>query len=164
MDIFARRPAALLLALIGALWGAAPLQAQILTPTAIAIAAWEEDRTIVIDAEGLDMAELAYVARLLVVFADSAAQPQFQRQLELLAEDPESLAIRDVMVIADTRPADGSAIRRQLRPRGFSLVLVEKDGRVELRKADPWNLREIARQIDKMPLRIQEINNALGRN
>ncbi|AEM41614.1 hypothetical protein KVU_1775 [Ketogulonicigenium vulgare WSH-001] len=158
-----RTAAALGLALALSMGSVFAAKAQDESPTAAAIALWQEDRTQIFDAAGLEMAELAYIARLLVIFADSPAQPQFQRQLELLAEDPEALALRDVMVITDTTPAEANAIRRQLRPRGFSLVLVEKDGRVELRKPDSWSLREIIRSIDRMPLRVQEINNALGR-
>ncbi|NCX58295.1 MAG: DUF4174 domain-containing protein, partial [Rhodobacteraceae bacterium] len=40
---------------------------------------------------------------------------------------------------------------------GFAFVLIGKDGQVKLRKPSPWNIREIARVIDKMPIRQQEI-------
>jgi hypothetical protein len=36
-------------------------------------------------------------------------------------------------------------------------VIMGKDGEVELRKPRPWDVREISRTIDKMPLRQQEI-------
>ena len=36
-------------------------------------------------------------------------------------------------------------------------ILIGKDGQVKLRKPSPWNIREIARVIDKMPIRQQEI-------
>ena len=52
------------------------------------------------------------------------------------------------------------AIRAKLRPRGFSLVLIDKDGEAKLRKPLPWDVREITHAIDKFPLRRQEI---LGR-
>jgi hypothetical protein len=77
--------------------------------------------------------------------------------MRLIAADMGSLALRDVIVITDTDPAARSALRRELRPRGFNLVLIDKDGRVNLRKAEPWDVREISRQIDKMPLRQEEI-------
>ena len=59
--------------------------------------------------------------------------------------------------------ADASApdaklpLRQRLRPRGFMLVLVGKDGVVELRKPLPWTVREITRSIDKMPIRQREV-------
>ena len=48
-------------------------------------------------------------------------------------------------------------LRKKLRPHGFAFVLIGKDGQVKLRKPSPWNIREIARVIDKMPIRQQEI-------
>ncbi len=51
-------------------------------------------------------------------------------------------------------------VRTTLRPRGFSLVIVDKDSRVMLRKPDPWDVREISRAIDKTPLRQQEVREA----
>lgn len=65
--------------------------------------------------------------------------------------------MRDVVVIVDTDPDAKSELRTKLRPRGFMMVIVGKDGGVKLRKPSPWTVREITRQIDKMPLRQEEI-------
>ena len=70
---------------------------------------------------------------------------------------PEALADRDVVILIDTDPAARSDVRTQLRPRGFSMVLLAKDGTVVLRKPSPWDVREIRRAIDKLPLRQDEI-------
>lgn len=109
--------------------------------------------------QGSDVAldDFIWVARPIVVFANTPADPAFQRQMQLLRERPEALAERDVVVIVDTDPAARSAVRLALRPRGFMLVIIGKDGQVELRKPAPWDVREISRTIDKMPLRQQEI-------
>ena len=96
-------------------------------------------------------------ARPVVVFADSAADPRFAEQMDLIIAEIERLAERDVVVITDTDPAARSDIRIALRPRGFMLTLVAKDGRVNLRKPNPWSVRELTRAIDKMPLRQQEM-------
>ena len=125
------------------------------------VARWQADHTIVFDASEVTLADLEWIARPVVVFADSPNQPQFIEQLNLLLGDLSALDIRDVIIITDTDPAAGSDARRILRPRGFSLVLVDKDGRVNFRKPDPWSVREITRQIDKMPLRLQEIRERL---
>jgi len=61
------------------------------------------------------------------------------------------------VVITDTNPAAKTEAREALRPRGFNLTLVGKDGRVALRKPFPWHVRELGRAIDKMPMRLQEI-------
>ena len=63
---------------------------------------------------------------------------------------------RPVVVFADS-PKDPNFIRQKLRPRGFSLVLMDKDGEPEIRKPLPWDVREISRAIDKFPLRLQEV-------
>lgn len=102
-------------------------------------------------------------ARPLIIFADAEADPVFRRQMELLRARPEVLADRDVVVIVDTDPSARSELRTALRPRGFMLVIIGKDGQVELRKPSPWNVREISRSIDKMPLRQQEIREDLMR-
>ena len=109
------------------------------------------------DARGVTMAEFMWLKRPVVVFADSPNDPAFVKQMEYLAEQPEALAERDVVVIVDTDPAGKSFFRQRLRPRGFSLVLLDKDGGVAIRKPRPWDVREITRAIDKFPLARQEM-------
>ena len=111
----------------------------------------------ILQADSIDLNDFLWVARPLIVFADSPADPRFSEQLELIERRPTPLLERDVVVILDSDRSSGSALRTQLRPRGFMLVIMGKDGEVELRKPAPWNVREITRTIDKMPLRQQEI-------
>ena len=118
---------------------------------------WEEDRTQVFDGADVNLDDLAWVARPLVVFADTPNDPRFQQQMDLLLADIDRLAERDVIVITDTDRAAMSDVRTRLRPRGYMLALVAKDGRVSLRKPEPYDVRELSRSIDKMPLRQQEI-------
>ncbi len=110
-----------------------------------------------LDAAGVTLAGFLWQARPVVVFADSPADPLFLRQLSLLAEGWADLAARDVVVIVDTDPAALSDARRRLRPRGFSLVFVDKDGAVKQRKPQPWTARELVHAIDRTPLRRQEM-------
>jgi len=106
---------------------------------------------------GPDLDALIWEVRPLVVFAQSPNDPQFQQQMDLLAERAEDLALRDIMIITDTDPAARSDARLALRPRAFMLALIGKDGQTKLRKPAPWDVRELSRSIDKMPLRQQEI-------
>lgn len=122
-------------------------------------AAWEADPTAPLDAADVDLAAFAYLARPLVVFADTPRDPQFIEQMRLLGADPASLAARDVAVIVDADPDARSAVRATLRPRGFGLVLMDKDGRVVQRRPSPQTVREVGRAIDRMPLRIEELRN-----
>ena len=118
---------------------------------------WQADHGTVFEAAEVTLSDLLYVARPVIVFADNPNQPEFRRQMQLFEADMSGLGLRDVIVIVDTDPAARSPIRQELRPRGFNLILIDKDGRVNLRKPEPWDVREISRAIDKMPLRQQEI-------
>ena len=109
----------------------------------------------------VELSQFLWTARPVVVFADTEADPAFQRQMELLRDRPEALAERDVVVIVDTDPDGRSAVRTTLRPRGFMLAILGKDGQVALRKPSPWDVREITRTIDRMPLRRQEVRERL---
>lgn len=124
---------------------------------------WNADRSIAFDATSINIDALVWVARPVVVFADSPNDPRFRQQIDLLSQRPDDLAERDVIILTDTDPAAMSDLRTQLRPRGFMLVLMGKDGEVELRKPAPWDIREITRSIDKMPLRQQEIEDRRAR-
>ena len=122
----------------------------------IAGAAQTAEPPLVVSAPDVVLADLLWVKRPVVVFADSPDDPNFVRQMQLLERDAGDLADRDVLVITDTDPAAKSAIRQKLRPRGFSLVVMDKDGQAKLRKPLPWDVREITHAIDKFPLVRQE--------
>jgi hypothetical protein len=109
------------------------------------------------DASEVVPQEFIWLNRLVVVFADSPNDPVFQEQLELLKEQPGDLLERDVIVVTDTAPGTPSPLREMLRPHGFGLVLIDKDGKVKLRKPVPWDVRELSRSIDKTELRQQEL-------
>jgi hypothetical protein len=110
-----------------------------------------------VDARDVTLAQYHWIARPVVVFADSPADPLFGQQLRYLEEGWTELAARDVVIIVDTDPAARSDARQRLRPRGFSLVFVDKDGDVKQRKPQPWTARELIRAIDRTPLRRQEM-------
>lgn len=101
--------------------------------------------------------EFLWVNRPIIVFADTPADPRFVQQMQFIERDLDDLVERDVIVLTDTDPATLSPLREKLRPRGFMLVLVGKDGGVKLRKPLPWSVRELSRTIDKMPMRQQEV-------
>jgi len=115
-----------------------------------------------IPADGAELNQFLWKKRPVIVFADSASDPRFVEQMRLLAEDPAGLLARDVVVVVDTVPQNRTALRQALRPRGFSLVIIGKDGASKIRKPLPWSVREIGRAIDKMPIRQQEIREGSG--
>ena len=110
-----------------------------------------------LNATEVSLQDFQWLKRAIVIFADTPADPRFQSQLSLLLERPEDLLERDIVLIVDTDPQAQSEIRQKLRPRGFMLTLIGKDGGIKLRKPFPWDVREITHAIDKWPLRKQEI-------
>lgn len=125
---------------------------------------WREDPKVTFDAAEVSLEDFRWIARPVVVFADSEFDPAFQEQIDLLAGRADQLAERDVVVITDTDPDARSELRLKLRPRGFMLALIGKDGMVKLRKPFPWDVRELSRSIDKMPMRRQEIRERQNAN
>jgi hypothetical protein len=111
----------------------------------------------------VDLSQFKWKKRPVVVFAESELDPAFIDQMALLRARPEELIARDVVVITDTQPEPLSDLRRKLRPRGFMLVIINKEGTVNVRKPFPWDVREITRTIDKMPMRKREIRDEKAR-
>ncbi len=116
----------------------------------------------IMSGETAELSEFLWINRPLVVFADTPADPRFIQQMEYIEARLDALAERDVIVLTDTNPAAKGTLRKKLRPRGFMLVLIGKDGIKYLRKPFPWDVREITRTIDKLPMRQQEIREGLG--
>jgi hypothetical protein len=101
--------------------------------------------------------EFLWLKRPIVVFADTPNDPAFQRQMQRINADLAPLEERDVVILTDTDPAARTEVRQRLRPRGFSLVLMDKDGEVKRRNPAPWGVRDITHAIDRFPLRRQEM-------
>jgi hypothetical protein len=147
------RPITLLFLALGAVSAAAQEAADTTAPT---------PPEIIFPGDSVDLSEFIWIKRPLVVFADSPADPRYVQQMAFLTERLDDLAERDVVVLTDTNADEMTELRRKLRPRGFMLALIGKDGSVYLRKPLPWDVREITRVIDKMPMRQQEIRDRRG--
>lgn len=124
--------------------------------SAVSAAETETDPALIQIAGDSTLDDWLWLKRPVVVFADSPNDPRFVEQMRLLEERSEALIARDVVVLTDTAPKERGAIRKSLRPRGFMLAILAKDGTVVARKPAPWDVREISRSIDKLPLRQQE--------
>jgi hypothetical protein len=110
-----------------------------------------------VDSAGVTLDDFRWLKRPIVVFADTPNDPAFQRQMQRINADLAPLEERDVVIITDTDPAARTEVRQRLRPRGFSLVLMDKDGEVKRRNPAPWGVRDITHAIDRFPLRRQEM-------
>ncbi len=131
--------------------------------TAIQTRAEDAPALTIIPGETADLKEFLWTKRPIVVFADSAADPRFIEQVRLLQAGVAALLLRDVVVLTDSDPAALGPLRLALRPRGFALVLIDKDGQVKHRKPAPLSIRELSRSIDALPTRQQEIRDGLGK-
>ena len=109
------------------------------------------------DNRSITATDFMWKNRLLVVLADTPDDPRFIEQVELLLENPDPLTERQVIILTDSDPSVRTGLRVSLRPRGFAIVLIGKDGQVKLRKPFPWSVREISRAIDKSPERQREL-------
>lgn len=114
-----------------------------------------------IDGQGLALGDVKFTYRPIVVFADTPRDPNFLRQMEILTPLFPQFSARDVIIITDTDPNGRSEIRQLLRPRGFSLVIMDKDWRSPIRRPSPRTAREVLNIIDRMPIARTE---ALERN
>ncbi|ASM71492.1 MULTISPECIES: DUF4174 domain-containing protein [Roseobacteraceae] len=132
--------------------GAFPAMAEDTTPTAA--------EQLFATAAETDLRQFVWTNRPIVVFADSPADPKYIEQVALLRARAEDLLERDVVVLLDTDPDARSELRQKLRPRGYMMALIDKDGDVMQRKPFPWDVREITRSIDKTPTRQQELRGA----
>lgn len=127
-----------------------PAKAQETTETALVLS--------VLDASGdLDPMDFQWDRRIVAVLADSPRDPSFVRQMAEIEARAADLAERDVVVLVDSDRRSGSALRRMLRPTGFMLAIIGKDGEVKQRRPSPRDVREISAIIDRFPLRRQEI-------
>lgn len=124
----------------------------------------QQAEEIIVEATDVALEDFLWLKRPVVVFADTAADPRFVQQMQLLARELDELEVRDVVIITDTDPDAETALRMKLRPRGFMLTLIGKDGQVKLRKPLPWSVRELTRSIDKMPMRQQEVRDRRDSN
>ncbi|MDZ7709846.1 MAG: DUF4174 domain-containing protein [Roseovarius sp.] len=138
-----------LIALVLLAFAAAPALAQDAAP--------DVEIPMIVSADEINLNDLRWIKRALVVFADTPADPRYIEQMGYLTDRLEVLDARDVVIVTDTDPDARSEFRQELRPRGFSLVLIGKDGEIYLRKPAPWEVREITRSIDKLPARQQEL-------
>lgn len=118
------------------------------------------------EAAEVQLDQFLWLKRPIVIIANTPADPSFARQVAYIEEVAEQMIERDVVVILDTDPTAETDARQRLRPRGFMLAIVGKDGEIKWRRPSPRSGREIVQTIDKFPLRREEMLEQLpsGRN
>lgn len=111
----------------------------------------------ILDAAEADPDDFLWLARIVAVMADSPNDPAFIQQMREIEARTADLIERDVVVIVDSDRNSRSPLRVRLRPRGFMLAVIDKDGEVKQRRPAPRDVREISAIIDRFPLRRQEM-------
>jgi Domain of unknown function (DUF4174) len=108
--------------------------------------------------------------RLLLVFAPSPKDAQYQEQLELLSNDDELLE-RDLVMFhifamgsgfaGETRLSKEDVVQLQekfkVETRAFTIVLIGKDGTEKQRWNEPVKSKSLFALVDDMPMRQQEM-------
>lgn len=113
-------------------------------------------------AEDDPLAAYLWETRPVIVFADNIRDPRFQEQMQSLDSRSHDMETRDVVVLTDTDPAAAGPLRRKLRPRGFMMVIVDKDGRIIQRAPHPMSADALMRLIDRTPMRRREVDERRG--
>jgi hypothetical protein len=112
---------------------------------------------LILDAADVALDDFLWVMRIVAVVADTPNDPSFVQQMRDIEARSAELFERDVVVVIDSDRNSGSDLRRRLRPRGFMLAIIGKDGEIKQRRPAPRDVREISAIIDRFPLRRQEI-------
>jgi len=112
---------------------------------------------LILDAADVDPDSFLWEFRILAVMADTPEDPAFIRQLRDIQAFAADLALRDVVVLVDSDRASGSPLRLRLRPRGFMLAIIDKDGEIKQRRPAPRSVRELTAILDRFPLVRQEM-------
>lgn len=113
------------------------------------------------DGTEVDLDEFLWLKRPIVLFANTPNDPALIQQLRYIEERADEFVKRDVVVVVDTDPAANTEVRQRLRPRGFMMAIIDKDGEVKQRRPAPRTGREIMAVIDRFPLRRQELMDQL---
>ncbi|MGL4415010.1 hypothetical protein [Roseinatronobacter monicus] len=98
-----------------------------------------------------DLISYAGHATVIVIFADSLEDVEFTAQLDILRPHAEYLAAQNVVLLTDTSPDANGPLRQALRPRGFSLLLINSVGTLTQRRGTVTDSQRLIRQIDQMP-------------
>jgi hypothetical protein len=147
----------LILTLVFAMLSVQPLWAADGGDDTIPTAQVDEGPLPFMDARDVDVRDFIWVNRIIVVMADTPNDPVFDRQLDALRERAQDFAERDAVVIFDAHPEDASPLRQVLRPRGFMMAIIDKDGEVKARRPALRSGRELMAVIDRFPTRRQEM-------
>ena len=114
-----------------------------------------------------DLSQYRNKNRLLLVFAPSKADPRWQAQNSLLAGSAAAFKERYLRRFdyLEHGGDKGAALRTRygVKSGQFRVLLIGKDGYVASGSPTPMSLPALTQQIDRMPMRREEMRRAEGR-
>jgi hypothetical protein len=121
--------------------------------------------------DAVDLAQHQWKHRVILLFAPSSEQPDYQAMRKALAEQSDAVDERDLVVYHLYFDDSGSVGDQRLAPEaatalaenydaptdGFTYILVGKDGGEKMRADEAVAVEEIFARIDSMPMRQREM-------
>lgn len=108
-----------------------------------------------------DLSQYRDKNRLLLVFAPSKADPRWQKQNSLLAESTAGFKERGLLRFdyLENEKSDRAVLRGHygVKPGQFRVLLIGKDGHVASSGPTPLSLQALTEQVDRMPMRQEEM-------
>jgi hypothetical protein len=118
----------------------------------------------IMNAKNLD--DLRWKERVVLIYAPEGSEKELARQQELLRSHGAEMVARDVTQIVLRNGAENAKLvdRFKLSGRGFTLLLIGKDGGEKLRSHEVVAPERICRLIDSMPMRQEEMRERANRS
>jgi Domain of unknown function (DUF4174) len=118
----------------------------------------------IMNAKNLD--DLRWKERVVLIYAPEGSEKELARQQELLRSHGAEMVARDVTQIVLRNGAETAKLvdRFKLSGRGFTLLLIGKDGGEKLRSHEIVAPERILRLIDSMPMRQEEMRERANRS
>lgn len=98
--------------------------------------------------------------RVLLIFAPSKSDPRWQKQNALLKNSAAAFRNRNLLrfdVIGNGKSSSKLRLRYGVNSDGFVYLLIGKDGYVASSDSTPISLSKLMAQIDRMPMRREEM-------
>ena len=107
----------------------------------------------------VNLDELRWKRRIVVLYAPAGTEKTLQRQQQLLQAEQAGLNERDITLVSLKQPRDHPEVAQRFDLSGnkFILLLVGKDGGVKLRRNEAVAPETLFRLIDSMPMRRDEM-------
>ncbi len=87
----------------------------------------------------------------ILVFAEQTSDEHYQQQLQILGRRAEDFRARNVLIYVDPDPSIGSSLRETMKPEGFLVALLAKDGRSIVKESEPVSAEFLLSIVDRLP-------------